>query len=152
MEQQPAPTLAPTPTKIVDDSEPQGDPFVASGEKVQSEQKPVIQEITETSLNKVVQVAEGGVEPVKTESDDDIEPEPVVEPEPEPVVVNKPEYNVSQENVFTTEDNKGNGNNLCAGDVAPDENGCCPGETYSTVDGMQVCCPDDGGDCFPPMF
>jgi hypothetical protein len=151
VEQQPAPTPAPTPTKIVDDPEPQGDPFVASGEQIQSEQKPVIQEITETSLNKVVQVAEDGVEPVKTESGDDIEPEPVIEPEPEPVVVNKPEYNVSQDDVFTTE-NKGNENNLCAGDVAPDENGCCPGETYSTVDGMQLCCPDDGGDCFPPMF
>lgn len=70
-------------------------------------------------------------------------------------VVNKPEYKVTTEKVFTADSTSESGiigGNLCDGDVAPDSNGCCPGETYSTVDGQQVCCPDDGGDCFPPMF
>lgn len=35
----------------------------------------------------------------------------------------------------------------------PDRFGCCPGETYTQIDnGGFVCCPDAGGDCFPPLF
>ena len=82
------------------------------------------------------------------------EPEPYVEPEfvePQPTVVNKPEYKVTQENVFVGSGGGVNGN-LCDGDVAPDANGCCPGETYSLVNNQRVCCPDVGGDCFPPLF
>jgi len=49
--------------------------------------------------------------------------------------------NMVQQDVLTCED----GN-------APDENGCCAGETYTDMgdDGWN-CCPDTGGDCFPPI-
>ncbi len=43
---------------------------------------------------------------------------------------------------------------LDCGDGVPfDENGCCPGETYTDMgdDGWN-CCPDAGGDCFPPTI
>lgn len=34
----------------------------------------------------------------------------------------------------------------------PDENGCCPGETYTDMGDLGFnCCPESGGDCFPPM-
>ncbi len=40
----------------------------------------------------------------------------------------------------------------CDGGVAPDENGCCAGETYTDMgDAGWNCCPDSGGDCFPPI-
>lgn len=33
-----------------------------------------------------------------------------------------------------------------------DEYGCCAGETYTDMGEAGFnCCPDDGGDCFPPM-
>lgn len=36
---------------------------------------------------------------------------------------------------------------------SPDRFGCCPGETYTQIDnGGFVCCPDAGGDCFPPLL
>lgn len=39
----------------------------------------------------------------------------------------------------------------CDGE-APDENGCCAGETYTDMgDAGWNCCPDSGGDCFPPI-
>ncbi len=36
---------------------------------------------------------------------------------------------------------------------APDQYGCCPGETYTELpeQGGFFCCPDGGGDCFPPL-
>lgn len=41
----------------------------------------------------------------------------------------------------------------CENGAAPDKFGCCPGETYTQIDnGGFVCCPDTGGDCFPPLF
>lgn len=40
----------------------------------------------------------------------------------------------------------------CDGGVNPDANGCCPGETYTDMgDAGMNCCPDAGGDCFPPI-
>ena len=40
----------------------------------------------------------------------------------------------------------------CDGGVNPDVNGCCPGETYTDMgDAGFNCCPDAGGDCFPPI-
>lgn len=127
-------------------------PFVASAEEVNQESNEGgMGEIVEDSLNKIAKAAEiqnisVDEESVKT-NDDLQEPETSVAP-----VVNKPEYNVSQENVFTSDESGVVGGNLCEGDIAPDANGCCPGETYSVVDGQNVCCPDGGGDCFPPMF
>ena len=40
----------------------------------------------------------------------------------------------------------------CEDGTAPDANGCCTGETYTDLDGEMACCPDSGGDCFPPII
>ena len=42
---------------------------------------------------------------------------------------------------------------VCKGNAEPDDFGCCPGETYTAIDDDQgfACCPDSGGDCFPPI-
>jgi type IV secretory pathway VirB10-like protein len=41
----------------------------------------------------------------------------------------------------------------CDDGNAPDENGCCAGETYTDMgDAGFNCCPDTGGDCFPPII
>lgn len=130
-------------------------PFVAEGDDAPGLRQPVMEQVVQDSLDKIADAADVPVshndepqpyeEDVAAKQDTDVAPEPVT-----PVVVNKPEYKVSQENVFTNGDM--GGGNLCAGDIAPDANGCCPGETYSTVNGQKVCCPDDGTDCFPPMF
>lgn len=40
----------------------------------------------------------------------------------------------------------------CDGGANPDVNGCCPGETYTDMGDQGFnCCPDIGGDCFPPI-
>ena len=40
----------------------------------------------------------------------------------------------------------------CEGGALPDEYGCCPGETYTDMGEQGFnCCPDGGGDCFPPI-
>jgi len=40
----------------------------------------------------------------------------------------------------------------CDDGNAPDANGCCAGETYTDMgDAGFNCCPDSGGDCFPPI-
>ncbi|MBQ5699700.1 MAG: hypothetical protein IIV74_00175, partial [Alphaproteobacteria bacterium] len=37
---------------------------------------------------------------------------------------------------------------LCEGNVAPDANGCCPGEIYTDLGDQGFnCCPEGGGDC-----
>lgn len=145
----------PEKTTVTADEEDSGDPFVASGAEVQANEAATINNVAEKSLNKIAEAAEVG----DTQTEDEEEPgtasqevEPVEEESAEPVVVNKPEYNVTQDDVFTTSESSVSGGSLCDGDVAPDTNGCCPGESYSVVDGQNVCCPDDGGDCFPPMF
>lgn len=41
---------------------------------------------------------------------------------------------------------------LCYDGTAPDKNGCCTGETYTDMGDLGFnCCPDNGGDCFPPI-
>lgn len=41
-------------------------------------------------------------------------------------------------------------NNECD---TPDENGCCPGEKYTDMGELGFnCCPETGGDCFPPII
>ncbi len=41
---------------------------------------------------------------------------------------------------------------MCKNNQKPDEHGCCPGETYTDMkDEGFNCCPNDGGDCFPPI-
>ncbi len=132
-------------------------PFVAIGDEAKTIDAAVIEGAVENSLNKIAVAADIEPEPAVVEPETETvvaEPEPYVEPEfvePQPTVVNKPEYKVSQENVFVGSGGGVNGN-LCDGDVAPDANGCCPGETYSLVNNQRVCCPDVGGDCFPPLF
>jgi hypothetical protein len=40
----------------------------------------------------------------------------------------------------------------CDGGIAPDINGCCPDETYTDMGDQGFnCCPNSGGDCFPPI-
>lgn len=40
----------------------------------------------------------------------------------------------------------------CDDGLAPDADGCCPGETYTDMgEAGWNCCPDSGGDCFPPI-
>lgn len=139
------------------------DPFVASGDSKEATEDVNTVNVVGDVLNKVSVAADiKKPEPVVVEEESQAEPEPEAEEEPvaeektaEKVEVNKPEYKVTQEKVFTDDGGEQSdvvGGDLCEGDVAPDANGCCPGETYSTLNGMNVCCPNDGGDCFPPMF
>ena len=40
----------------------------------------------------------------------------------------------------------------CEDGLAPDANGCCAGETFTDMgEAGWNCCPDVGGDCFPPI-
>ena len=42
---------------------------------------------------------------------------------------------------------------MCEGNIAPDANGCCPGEIYTDMGAQGFnCCPEAGGDCFPPIL
>ena len=41
----------------------------------------------------------------------------------------------------------------CEDGLAPDANGCCPGEIYTDMGEQGFnCCPQTGGDCFPPIL
>ena len=41
----------------------------------------------------------------------------------------------------------------CPDGTAPDVNGCCTGEVYTDMGDMGFnCCPEAGGDCFPPLL
>ncbi|MCQ2562204.1 MAG: hypothetical protein MJ158_01130 [Alphaproteobacteria bacterium] len=41
----------------------------------------------------------------------------------------------------------------CEDGSNPDANGCCTGETYTDMGDQGFnCCPDSGGDCFPPLI
>lgn len=41
---------------------------------------------------------------------------------------------------------------MCDGGAMPDKNGCCPGEVYTDMYDLGFnCCPESGGDCFPPL-
>lgn len=41
----------------------------------------------------------------------------------------------------------------CDGGALPDEYGCCPGEIYTDMGEQGFnCCPEAGGDCFPPIL
>ena len=42
---------------------------------------------------------------------------------------------------------------MCPDGTAPDINGCCAGEIYTNMgDKGFNCCPETGGDCFPPLI
>ena len=54
----------------------------------------------------------------------------------------KPAEAAPAENVITCEDG-----------LAPDANGCCTGEIYTDMGEQGFnCCPQSGGDCFPPIL
>lgn len=41
---------------------------------------------------------------------------------------------------------------MCDGGAYPDKHGCCPGEVYTDMADLGFnCCPEIGGDCFPPL-
>ncbi len=41
----------------------------------------------------------------------------------------------------------------CINGGTVDSNGCCPGEVYKEVGDQGFnCCPESGGDCFPPII
>ncbi len=41
---------------------------------------------------------------------------------------------------------------MCDGGAHPDKYGCCPGEVYTDMADLGFnCCPEIGGDCFPPL-
>jgi hypothetical protein len=40
----------------------------------------------------------------------------------------------------------------CPDGTAPNANGCCAGEVYTNMGDLGYnCCPEIGGDCFPPI-
>lgn len=42
---------------------------------------------------------------------------------------------------------------LCADGTNPNKYGCCTGEKFKDMGNLEfACCPEEGGDCFPPMF
>jgi len=164
-----------------DDESDSDNPFIASAEEPTPEQsEPVVEKAVEASLNTVLVVSDNKPKTVVDDNDSeqktsDDEPsveenaddesdtvpdnesdnEPVEsesEPESEPaspVTVNKPEYNVTQPDVINETKSD---ETPCEGNGTPDEHGCCPGETYTDMgDQGPACCPDAGGDCFPPL-
>jgi len=157
-----------------DESEDEN-PFIASAEEPTPEQSaPVVEKVVEASLNTVLVASdnkpttntdkdteqpsddENTDDESDTESDNEpIESEPIEsesESEPEsvsPASVNKPEYNVTQPDVINETKSD---ETPCEGNGTPDEHGCCPGETYTDMGTSGFnCCPDAGGDCFPPL-
>ena len=41
---------------------------------------------------------------------------------------------------------------VCVDGTQPDKYGCCAGEVYTDMDDLGFnCCPEVGGDCFPPL-
>lgn len=41
---------------------------------------------------------------------------------------------------------------LCLDGESPDKHGCCEGELYTDMGDLGFnCCPESGGDCFPPI-
>ncbi|MBR5625230.1 MAG: hypothetical protein IKW67_00405 [Alphaproteobacteria bacterium] len=41
---------------------------------------------------------------------------------------------------------------MCEDGNEPDKNGCCLGEIYTDMNDLGFnCCPEVGGDCFPPL-
>ena len=72
---------------------------------------------------------------LKYNEDGSIKDPYVSEKKPEPVAA-------PVENVITCEDG-----------LAPDANGCCTGEIYTDMGEQGFnCCPQSGGDCFPPIL
>ncbi|MBO4672509.1 MAG: hypothetical protein J5608_02540 [Alphaproteobacteria bacterium] len=116
-------------------------PFVSSETEGQTVQTGSITQVVGDSLTKIAQSAENQ----KTDLDDNSADE-------DEDAADKPEYNLEPATVLTDKELAEEDGNLCSDGTAPDSNGCCTGEVYSTIDGEKACCPREGGDCFPPMF
>ena len=53
----------------------------------------------------------------------------------------------------TTSESAANNIITCQDGLAPDANGCCTGEIYTDMGEQGFnCCPESGGDCFPPII
>lgn len=93
------------------------------------------------------------------------EPKPVIQTEEE-IIASKPAYNVSQNEKMFVADSEYETDSapyyeepvvedmpLCPDGATPDMNGCCVGEVYTDMGEYGFnCCPEAGGDCFPPLF
>ena len=149
----PAPVAEPAP--VVEEEKV----VVAEPEPV-VEPAPVVEEEPATVADVVVEpVASVPAAPVVEE------PAPVV-PTEEEILASKPSYNVSQnekmfvassdydtETVYNAPSNAMVDLPMCPDGTAPDVNGCCAGEVYTDMGEMGFnCCPQEGGDCFPPLI
>ena len=129
--------------------------------------EPVAEEVVpEVDVHTVVEdvvVTEPATQSSITEEPVESFTEPVVIPTEEEVLASKPSYNVSQnENMFiaapeydteTVYNTVDDSLPLCPDGSGPDMNGCCAGEIYTNLGEMGFnCCPETGGDCFPPLF
>ena len=147
---------------------------------VMPESEPLIEPAAPVAVIETVEDTSITNDVIDTTSVAETVPEPVVEPmvpaEPEPVVpatsitveteeeilASKPAYNVSQNEKMFVADPQYDTETLntavvetptCPDGLAPDANGCCAGEIYTDMGAAGFnCCPETGGDCFPPLF
>lgn len=155
-----------TETEPVVEPEPVIETFV---EPAVVEPQPIIQEEQEPVAFESEPVAEP--EPVTmvnvVEEQADIIAEDVKNtiPTEEEILASKPSYNVSQnEKMFVASSDYNTDSYydineepvnvpMCPDGMAPDSNGCCAGEVYTNMGNMGFnCCPQGGGDCFPPLY
>lgn len=108
--------------------------------------------------------------PFLSDAEAEAEPKPVV-----PQVVNKPAYNAGSrdENMFVADaeyetetvkevsapapveeapQSSPSDAVVCEDGMAPDENGCCGGETFTDLGSEYACCSDLTGECYDPLF
>jgi len=154
----------PKPTPVVK-PEPQPVPEPAPVIEPQPQPTPVIEPMPEpVAIPEPVAEPEPMPEPVATPEPVQ-QPEPVMaEPQPEPQVITvpdekptitlplKPEYPVHGPSNYNEENNTVS-SQLCTSGKAPDENGCCSGESFRWVESMNgyACCAVADGECYPPL-
>lgn len=149
----PAPVAEPAP--VVEEEK-----VVVAEPEPAAESAPVVEEEPVTAADVVLEpVASVPAAPVVEE------PAPVV-PTEEEILASKPSYNVSQnekmfvassdydtETVYNAPSDNTADLPMCPDGTAPDVNGCCAGEVYTDMGEMGFnCCPQEGGDCFPPLI
>lgn len=164
------PEIEPVTEKVVEPEPPVAEPVIIEPEPIAETET-----ITETVEPAPVVVSEP-VTPSKPVADISIEtvnvavpieeePAPVI-PTEEEILASKPSYNVSQnEKMFVAapdydtetiyQETNVEAENLptCPDGLAPDINGCCTGEVYTDMGEQGFnCCPESGGDCFPPLI
>lgn len=150
------PTVVATPAPILEDSEITPEPTVVDKpayDVSRDETEIIISEnfVTDTDTTMTDEPAESISEPeleVISES-------PAIVSEP--AVINEAlaniEYSVPEHIVEETQTVVEQEIPACYDGGEPDKFGCCAGETATELDeGGYACCPDAGGDCFPPLF